>query len=90
MAFLIRIALVALALYVLWRACARLLRSLGMMSGQQTGPGHPGALPIDELVQDPVCGLYVPRHEAIELQGHGAPRYFCSDKCRDQYMRQEG
>jgi uncharacterized protein len=90
MGFLIRIALVALALYVLWRACSRLLRSLGMMSGQQAGPVHPGAHPIDELVQDPVCGVYVPRREAIELRDRGEPHYFCSEKCRDQYLRQNG
>ena len=91
MSFLIRVALVVLALYLLWRACARLLRSLGMMSRQSDRPVQPGQLrPVDELVQDPVCKLYVPRREAIVLGGQGGPLYFCSEKCRDHYVQQGG
>jgi YHS domain-containing protein len=94
MAFLIRVALVVLALYVLWRACARLLRSLGMLSrqGERPGqPGQPGQLrPVDELVQDPVCKLYVPRREAIVFRGRGETIYFCSEKCRDYYEQDGG
>jgi YHS domain-containing protein len=91
MGTLIRIALMVLALYVLWRACARLLRSLGMMSQQSDRPGQPRQLhPVDELVQDPVCKLYVPRREAIVLGGQGGPLYFCSEKCRDHYVQQGG
>ena len=91
MAFLICVALVVLALYVLWRACARLLRSLGMLSQQGERPDQPGQLrPVDELVQDPVCKLYVSRREAIVLSGRGGSLYFCSEKCRDLYIQQGG
>ena len=91
MSVLIRIALVALALYVLWRACGRLLQSLGIKSGQTDGSSNSGQLrPVDELVQDPVCKLYVPLREAIVLKGQGDPVYFCSDKCRDHYVQQGG
>ena len=91
MSFLIRVVLVALALYVLWRACGRLLRSLGMVSQQSARPDSAGQLhPVDELVQDPVCKVYVPRHEAIVLKGQGESIYFCSDKCRDHYVQQGG
>ena len=91
MPFLIRVVLVALALYVLWRACGRLLRSLGMASQQSARPDPAGQLhPVDELVQDPVCKVYVPRHEAIVFKGQGEPIYFCSDKCRDHYVQQGG
>ena len=91
MAFLIRVALMLLALYVLWQACRRLLRSLGMMNEQRPRPEPSGQLnPVDELVQDPVCKLYVPRHEAIELRGQSESLYFCSEKCRDKFMHQGG
>jgi YHS domain-containing protein len=91
MGSLIRIALMVLALYVLWRACTRLLRSLGMMSQQSDRQAQPRQLrPVDELVQDSVCKLYVPRREAIVLGEQGGPLYFCSEKCRDHYMQQGG
>ena len=88
---LIRVVLMVLALYVLWLACKRLLRSVSMMSEQRDRTGHSGHLnAVDELVQDPVCKLYVPRREAVELREQDAPVYFCSEKCRDQYVQQDG
>jgi len=91
MSFLIRVALVALALYVLWRACGRLLQSLGKISGQSSRSNPSEQLnAVDELVQDPVCKVYVPRGEAIVVKGQGEPVYFCSEKCRDHYVQQGG
>ena len=91
MSFLIRVALVVLALYLLWRACGRLVRSLGAMSAKNNAAGAPGQVrPVDELVQDPICKVYVPRREAIVLRGSGEPLYFCSEKCRDRYVQQNG
>ena len=90
MSFLIRVAILGLALYVLWRACGRLLRSLGMMAERGSSDSANTIRPVDELVQDPVCKLYVPRCEAVVLREHDEPLYFCSEKCRDTYMRQGG
>lgn len=88
---LLKVALMVLALYVFWRVCGRLIRSVNMMAEQRDRPEHTGQLnPVDELVQDPVCKLYVPRREAVELRGQDAPVYFCSEKCRDQYVQQGG
>ena len=87
---LIKVVFVALALYILWRACGRLLRSLGMKSQQRDRVDHTEQLhPVVELVQDPVCKVYVPRGEAIVLKGQGEPIYFCSEKCRDHYVQQD-
>jgi len=86
--FFIRAALVVLALYVLWKACARLLKSLGMTGGPRADGSGP--FPVDELVQDPVCKLYVPRREAFALKSDGGTVYFCSQACRDQYAHRSG
>ena len=86
MSFLIRVALVVLALYLLWRACGRVLRSLGALSEEKQRTSPAGQ--VDELVQDPVCKVYVPRREAIVLRGQTESLYFCSEKCRDQYVQQ--
>jgi uncharacterized protein len=43
----------------------------------------------DEMVQDPVCGVYVPKKQAVVLQGAGQEkRYFCSTRCRDQFLQE--
>ncbi len=88
MAFLIRVALAVLALYLLWRVCGRLLRSPGVNGGGR--PVDPGSRSVDELVQDPFCKLYVPRREAVVLREGGADVFFCSAACRDSYVQRGG
>jgi uncharacterized protein len=38
-----------------------------------------------DLVQDPVCGMYVPRDTALIARARGETHYFCSERCRDVY-----
>ncbi|HSO20556.1 MAG TPA: hypothetical protein VLT88_13925 [Desulfosarcina sp.] len=40
----------------------------------------------DVMVQDPVCGIYFPRREGVELQRGGRTHLFCSTACRDRYL----
>lgn len=41
----------------------------------------------EEMVQDPECGTYVPRNDAIKIQAKGTTHYFCSTDCRDKYLK---
>jgi len=41
----------------------------------------------EEMVQDPECGTYVPRNDAVKTQVNGKTRYFCSTECRDKYQQ---
>lgn len=43
----------------------------------------------EEMVQDPECGTYVPKSDAIKAQVRGETRYFCSDTCRDVYRQEK-
>jgi uncharacterized protein len=45
--------------------------------------------PIEEMVQDPVCGMWVPISQAISLPGEEETRYFCSAACRDKYLQKQ-
>ncbi len=38
-----------------------------------------------DLVQDPMCGMYVPRDTALAARARGETHYFCSERCRDAY-----
>jgi YHS domain-containing protein len=43
----------------------------------------------DEMVQDPVCQVYLPKRQAISLSGpDGTVHYFCSARCRDTFVRE--
>jgi YHS domain-containing protein len=42
----------------------------------------------DEMVQDPVCQVYIPKRQAVALSDpNGTIHYFCSTKCRDAYSK---
>jgi YHS domain-containing protein len=39
-----------------------------------------------KLERDPVCGTYVAPGSALSLTAGGTTRYFCSEKCRNEYI----
>ncbi len=39
----------------------------------------------DVLVEDPVCHVLVPKHQALRLRRDGVTYYFCSEQCCDQF-----
>lgn len=40
---------------------------------------------VEEMVQDPVCGTWVPLSQAVALKEGGETRFFCSGECRDRF-----
>lgn len=43
----------------------------------------------DVLVQDPTCGAYVPRAQALRHLRGSREFFFCSEKCRRSFMAHE-
>lgn len=43
----------------------------------------------DVLVQDPSCGSYVPRGQALRLRSRERDFFFCSEKCRQAFAARE-
>ncbi len=41
---------------------------------------------IEEMKKDPVCGTYIPEHEAIVLNSLKGKQYFCSEGCKKKYV----
>ncbi|MCD6320359.1 MAG: hypothetical protein J7M03_06730 [Candidatus Desulfofervidaceae bacterium] len=42
----------------------------------------------DELVKDPMCGIYIPKSKAIKARVNGQIHYFCSKECKKSYIKQ--
>ncbi len=43
----------------------------------------------DEMVQDPVCKVYLPKRQALILnRPNGENEYFCSTQCREKFIEQ--
>jgi YHS domain-containing protein len=77
MSWIIRILIVVLIV----RAIIRLVG--GIRAGIAQGPRK--ADPV-QLVRDPTCGTFVVPARALPLAAGGTTHYFCSDRCREQYL----
>lgn len=75
-----RLLILALFFYLGYLALKKFLRGL-------PGGGRPPAKsPRGEaMVQDPHCGVYLPRGEALTKTVGGKRRFFCSEACRDAF-----
>jgi len=40
----------------------------------------------EEMIQDPVCGCYIPKSQAFTLSHRGKNLYFCSQVCSQKYQ----
>jgi YHS domain-containing protein len=64
-----------MVLYLLIRSAIKELRSRS----------HPAVPAKDQMIQDPVCRVYVPRGSAVEATIGGQPYFFCSHDCATQF-----
>ncbi len=53
---------------------------------RKTEPRRNAPPRVKNLVKDPVCGLYIEEEMALKLQYEGRTYYFCSEKCRDEFL----
>jgi YHS domain-containing protein len=59
----------------------------GFMAQKQVEEPPPKS-PVDDAVQDPVCGVYVTREDAVVGKVEGERIYFCSMECLEKYREQ--
>jgi len=44
---------------------------------------------IEEMIQDPCCGKYIPANKAIRMNINGKELFFCCMQCADSYKKNE-
>ena len=71
--------------YTLFQAVFRLLTGRSQPPSAPRGSRSPKSREGEEMVQDPQCGTFVPRGDAVSAVVRGKRRYFCSTACRDAY-----
>lgn len=75
----------AVFLYVIYRLLTggKKKKAAPSSSGQRAGAGETAA--HDQLVEDPVCHIYIPKKQAIVLQDKDTVVFFCSEQCQKIY-----
>jgi YHS domain-containing protein len=65
---------------LVWRFMYGVLEGAGMLKGPRDRERT-----AVKLVRDPVCGVFVVPSQALTLGSGTSTRYFCSEKCRQQW-----
>lgn len=79
-----RILLWVVLVFVVARLAWRLIGGVFQGMGYQRGGAANGSV---GLVRDPICGMFVVPSNALTSGSGSATRYFCSEKCRQEYAR---
>lgn len=77
----LRLFIIIALCYIGWR----------VLRNRRGGKGVPGrkdtnSTPQDVLVEDPVCHVLIPKHQAVRHRRDGVTYYFCSEQCCDQFI----
>ena len=80
-----RLIVLTIALVILYFMVKSAVRSL-LSIGRDVAKVPPGG-PASELVQDPVCGMFITKEGALFVKHGDQTQFFCSDICRANYQK---
>ena len=67
---------------------AQARRQMGTTGPNQTQAGSaPPLVDRGHMVRDPICGLHIPESRALVEQRSGERFHFCSERCRESFVR---
>ena len=82
--WILRILLIVFIIRLILRAIYGFMQA-NRAGGPARPPGQMRERSGGELVRDPNCGTYIPRSTAIAVGSGSDAKYFCSEKCRQEY-----
>jgi YHS domain-containing protein len=78
---LLRLLFLISGLWLLRRMLAKILNP-----ARQPGMGENTAVKPNNMVKDPVCGMYMDSRLAVRIEDRKESYYFCSEECKDKYL----
>jgi YHS domain-containing protein len=82
---LLRFLFLILGLWLLRQVLGKIMKSArppGMDGNASVAPNN--------MVKDPVCGMYMDSRLAVRLENRKQSYYFCSEECKDKYLSRSG
>ncbi len=80
---MIKFILFALVCYVLYRLFMNDHKKTAAMEAKE----QKKRMDAGEMVQDPICGAYVDKENALTVRNGRQVTYFCSYECRQKYLK---
>ncbi len=81
---LIRILFILILIFVLVKIIFWILNYVRFSQKDRWEKSGPAK--VNQMVKDPVCGIYVDIAEALSLNTGNGKQYFCSNKCRQRFL----
>jgi len=88
--FFVRLILVALLISVAIKILSLVGRYLHSRFSKPQVKAEENSTGINEMVRDPICGLYIPSDGAVALIDNGRTVHFCSETCRKKFLNNQG
>ena len=82
---MVRLVLLALTGYLGYKVLQKVLPWLWRPQIPRQRPQP--EVQADELVQDPVCKVFIPRRNALLARKDGQDYFFCSEGCRKNFLK---
>ena len=79
---LIVLAVLLIIIYFLVRSAVR-----GFLGKRREVPRTGSTGSVSQLVQDPICGMFVSKEGAYFIRNADRTHFFCSESCRDTYQK---
>jgi uncharacterized protein len=70
-------------IFVIWLLRLVLAKVFG---DSRRRPPKTSEKPSNNMVKDPVCGMYMDSRLAIRLENSKEAHYFCSEECKNKYL----
>jgi len=88
--FFVRLILAALLIALALKIVSSVSRYLRSQVKDPDVRLDQNATGVNEMVRDPVCGLYIPSDGAVGLVNNGRMVHFCTEKCRQRFINNQG
>ena len=88
--WLLRVLLVLVIARAIWKFLVGLVQGATGMAGpagRSPSGSRAGGGQTVPLVKDPICGTYVVGGKALSASSGDTIHYFCSERCRDEFVR---
>jgi len=87
---IVRLLLLGILIYAGAKAFFRLRRFFNSLPHRREAGISRDPTGLNEMVRDPVCGLYVTDNESITAVVKGREFHFCSAECRRKFIDDQG
>jgi YHS domain-containing protein len=83
LAILVRVFFVVFLVWIFPRLLAMFTGNLKAKQAKGVSEDNP-----NQMVKDPVCGMYMDSRLAVRLERKQEKHYFCSEDCKQKYLNQ--